>query len=139
MIMETDHRYDDLLDLPHPTSTRHPRMSMTDRAAQFSPFAALTGYGDAILETARRTDERRELDDQEKASLDEALGWLRSHLAERPPVRITYFRPDHRKAGGVYLQREGRVRNIDDGAATLVFEGGDSVPLLDIAALERIP
>ena len=137
--METDHRYDDLLDLPHPTSARHPRMPMTDRAAQFSPFAALTGYGEEILETARRTDERRELDDQEKAALDEALGWLRAHLAERPAVRITYFRPDRRKAGGAYLQREGRVRNIDDGASTLVFEGGDSVPLLDIAALERIP
>ena len=123
--MDTDHRYDDLLDLPHPSSARHPRMPMTDRAAQFSPFAALTGYGEGILETARRTDERRELDDQEKA--------------ERPAVRITSFRPDRRKAGGAYLQREGRVRNIDDGASTLVFEGGDSVPLLDITALERIP
>ena len=131
----TDHRYDDIIGLPHPDPARHPRMSMAERAAQFAPFAALTGYAEAIRETARQTEERRELDDQERAALDKALSEIRDHLAEHPAVSLTYFMADRRKAGGTYLTIEGRVRNIDDAARTLVLENGKVLPLRDIVFL----
>ena len=97
-------KYSDIIDLPHHVSTKHPHMSPEDRAAQFSPFAALTGYDDAIRETGRLTERRVELDDEELARLDEKFHILQEHLEEQPVVRFTYFKPDMRKEGGAVLE-----------------------------------
>lgn len=106
-------KYDDIIDLPHPTSQNHPRMSLHDRAAQFSPFAALTGHHAAITETGRLTDRRIELDESEIARVDAELQHLQELLPERPTVSITYFAPDERKTGGSYRTVTGEVKRID--------------------------
>lgn len=109
--MEDTSRYHDIIGLPHHVSTDRPRMSMLNRAAQFSPFAALTGYEDSIREVARLTDARIELDECAKAALDAKLQIIQSN--PQTPVSITYFVPDARKAGGAYVTAEGSVRKID--------------------------
>jgi len=106
-------KYDDIIDLPHPTSQNHSRMSLHDRAAQFSPFAALTGHHAAIAETGRLTDQRIELDESEIARVDAELQHLQELLPERPTVSITYFVPDERKTGGSYRTVTGEVKRID--------------------------
>lgn len=95
--------YDDIINLPHHTSVSRPHMSAHDRAAQFSPFAALTGYGSAIAETARLTDARVELDEYTKADLNEKLCIMQERIAQQPEVSITYFQPDKVKTGGAYI------------------------------------
>lgn len=103
-------KYDDIIDLPHPTSQNHPRMSLYDRAAQFSPFAALTGHHAAIAETGRLTDRRIELDESEITRVDAELQHLQELLPGRPTVSITYFVPDERKNGGSYQTVTGEVK-----------------------------
>ena len=110
----TPNSYDDIIDHPHHVSTQHPRMSMTDRAAQFSPFAALTGYGDVIKETARVTDRKPELSESEKTELDYKLQKVCDYPGEKPTVSITYFVPDLKKAGGSYRTISGQIKKIDD-------------------------
>lgn len=105
--------YDDIINLPHHISQKHPQMSMQDRAAQFSPFAALTGHGDAIRETERETTQQAELDEDELELLNRQLCYLQNHLEEHPEVTITYFEPDQKKDGGSYTEIHGRVRKID--------------------------
>ena len=105
--------YDDIINLPHPVSQRHPQMSMHDRAAQFSPFAALTGHGAAIEETERETAAWVDLGEDERENLNRQLCLLRDHLEEQPQVAITYFEPDSRKAGGAYVTVRGIVRKMD--------------------------
>ena len=95
--------YEDILHLPHPTSKKHPRMSMEERAAQFSPFAALTGFGGVIQETGRLTDRRVELGESDRAELERTLNFLDSQEEEHPLVQVTYFLPDERKEGGSYV------------------------------------
>ena len=106
--------YDDIINHPHHVSTRHPRMTMIDRAAQFSPFAALTGYGDVIKETARLTDRKPELSESEKAELDYKLRMACDYSGEKPVLTITYFVPDQRKAGGSCHTISGQIKKIDD-------------------------
>ena len=105
--------YDDIINLPHHTSASRPHMSAYDRAAQFSPFAALTGYDSAITETARLTDKRAELDEYSKAALNEKLCMIQDQTDEQPEVSITYFQPDNKKSGGAYmaLNRIAGIRN----------------------------
>ena len=110
----TTNSYDGIIDHPHHVSTQHPRMSMTDRAAQFSPFAALTGYGDVIKETARVTDRKPELSESEKTELDYKLQKVCDYPGEKPTVSITYFVPDLKKAGGSYRTISGQIKKIDD-------------------------
>ena len=110
----TTNSYDDIIDHPHHVSTQHPRMSMTDRAAQFSPFAARTGYGDVIKETARVTDRKPELSESEKTELDYKLQKVCDYPGEKPTVSITYFVPDLKKAGGSYRTISGQIKKIDD-------------------------
>lgn len=105
--------YDDIINLPHHVSQKHPQMSMQDRAAQFSPFAALTGHGAAIRETERETTKQIELDEDELELLDIQLRYLHDHLKEQPEVTITYFEPDQKKEGGSYTEICGKVRKID--------------------------
>lgn len=129
------HRYDDILSLPHPTSLNHPRMSAGNRAAQFSPFAALTGYEAVIEETGRYTEERAELDDTEKATLNDRLRTILEHIGERPEVTVTYFLPDEHKSGGAYVNHTGAVKKIDEYERTIVFADKTTVPLEDIYAI----
>ena len=116
------HRYDDIIDQPHWQSPTRPRMSRLNRAAQFAPFAALTGYNAALLETGRLTDEFKDLDESRKAELDEKLRYLVAHLHEEPQVLITYFRPDGKKEGGAYLSTSGVVRKIDEYEKIVIME-----------------
>ena len=124
--------YDDIINLPHHTSPTRPRMSMIDRAAQFSPFAALTGYDAAVKETARLTDWRIELDEYEKAALDERLCLLQEHLKEFPQVTITYFQPDARKSGGSYLSVTGSVKKIDNYEKCIVMTDKQKIAIDDV-------
>ena len=112
-------KYKDMLHLPHPVSPTHPRMSLQDRAAQFSPFAALTGYDDALKETARLTDRFIELDEDRKQEIDRQIGYLQQHMGEAVTVKITYFVPDARKDGGAYNTLEGCVQKIDENSRSL--------------------
>lgn len=121
--------YDDIINLPHPTSAKHPRMPMLDRAAQFSPFQALTGYGAAIQETARITDQRVDLTEEEQILLDEKLRLL---VDTGEAGAITYFQPDGKKDGGSYLSVFGVVRRIDALRRTAVLANGTVIPIEDI-------
>ena len=121
--------YDDIIRLPHHISQNHPQMPLRDRAAQFAPFAALTGYEAALGETARLSVERRELDAQEAEELNRRLVALIARLSERPEVTIEYFVPDERKAGGAYVTVTGRVRNISVAERLLVMEDGTEIPM----------
>ena len=124
--------YDDIIHLPHHVSQNHPQMAMLDRAAQFAPFAALTGYESAVEEVARQTVERRELDAQEAEELNRRLATLISHLPDRPEATIEYFVPDDRKAGGAYVTVNGRVRHVSVPEKTLVMEDGTVIPMDDV-------
>ncbi len=128
--------YDDILHLPHPTSQKHPRMSRQDRAAQFSPFAALTGYEDAVKETARLTDRRVELSEDELAVLDERLRLALAWEDDPPPVSVTWFCPDKRKKGGAYVTTQGQIRKVDEVRRELVMADGGRIPIDEIAALD---
>lgn len=122
--MNGTHDYDDIINLPHHVSTRHPQMSMYDRAAQFSPFAALTGHDAAIKETERLTEDWVELDEDSKELLDEKLQMIREHLDEKPEVTFTYFEPDERKQGGAYRTIAGKVKKIDEYEHRILLEDG---------------
>lgn len=128
--------YGDILALPHPRSKTHPPMDAIARAAQFSPFAALTGYDSAVKETARLTQDRIELDEYTKEALDLRLREIQAHLQERPEVGITYFQPDEHKTGGAYLTIKGRVKKIDSYEQCLVLEDGSRIPIWEIVELE---
>lgn len=136
MIGEGYRDYEDIINLPHPVSSRHPQMPLLDRAAQFSPFAALTGHEAAIRETERLTEEFVEPDEEQLALLDEKLRLLQESLALEPEVEITYFQPDARKSGGAYHTVRGRVRKIDQYARRLVFADGASLSADQILAIE---
>ena len=129
-------RYDDMLFLPHPDPKTHPRMSPQDRAAQFSPFAALTGHSAVLREAARQTQERLQLDEYQEDALSRKLSLLLEHLEEEPEVQLSYFKEDARKAGGEYVEREGRVKKIDLYGRVLVMEDGTKVPLDDLFRLD---
>lgn len=120
-------KYDDILYLPHPVSKKHPPMSIHDRAAQFSPFAALTGHSAAIDETARLTERKIELNEERKAELDRKWQYLSENIASRPRVKITYFIPDEKKEGGLYTTVEGRLKKVDSYKGMLVLEDGTEI------------
>lgn len=126
------HRYDDIIDLPHHVSKTHPQMSLHDRAAQFSPFAALTGYEDAVGEAARLTDRRQELDEEQAAHLEQQLSLLTETVGDRPEIMVTYFLPDARKSGGKYVTVRGALRRIDETEKTLIFTDGRRIAIRDI-------
>ena len=133
--------YQDILHLPHHESQTHPRMSMTERAAQFSPFAALSGYDDAVEETERLTETFRERSEEEESRLNEITASLirqmEQHPGFHPEVRIEYFEPDERKEGGAYRMREGQLRFIDPVAGTLEFTDRTKIRLDLLRSLEE--
>ena len=134
--MHASRKYDEIIDLQHHVSKTRPQMPMSDRAAQVSPFAALTGYGSAIRETGRLTDEKIELDEESLTALNVRYQMLVDALAEEPEVRITYFKPDERKAGGAYVAINGAVRKIDDFGQMIIMQDGTRIPMGDVLSLE---
>ena len=128
--------YEDIIHLPHPTSKNHPRMSIQERAAQFSPFAALTGHAAAIAETARLTDRKIELDEDTRAELDRRQAILLEHIDQQPEITVTWFAPDEKKDGGAYVTTTGRLKKIDQVERILILMDGTRIPLEDVADLE---
>ena len=135
--MRDGHKYDDIINMPHHVSATHPQMSLHDRAAQFSPFAALTGHEDAIKETARLTDEWMEPDDDRKSELNEKLQELLARIEEKPPVTVTYFIPDEQKAGGTYVTVTGKLKKINEYDRMLVLEDGLTIACDRICDIEN--
>ena len=125
-------KYGDIINLPHHVSATRPQMSMIDRAAQFSPFAALTGYDAAIKETRRLTDEKIEMDEEALNILNMKFQILVDTLDDEPEVTFTYFKPDERKAGGAYLTASGVVKKIDDFERMIVMRNGTKIPMDDV-------
>ena len=133
-----DKKYAAIAGVPHHVSQVHPQMSMEDRAAQFSPFAALTGYGDVILETQRLTDEKVELDEEALALLNEKYQMLMRRMDEQPVVQITYFQPDERKEGGAYVTVTGVVRRVDDVMRKITMQDGNEIEMEKILNVEEV-
>ena len=129
-------KYNEIMGLPHHVSKTRPQMPMSDRAAQFAPFAALTGYDAAIKETGRLTDERIELDVEALSALDMKYQLLMEALDEAPEVTITYFRPDERKAGGKYVSAVGAVKKIDDFERRITMQDGVKIPMDDVLSID---
>lgn len=128
--------YEDIINLPHHVSKTRPQMSMIDRAAQFSPFAALTGYDAAIKETGRLTDEKIEMDEEALNILNMKFHLLVDRLADEPEITFTYFKPDERKAGGAYIDVTGKVKKVDDFERLIVMQNGTKMPMDDILNIE---
>ena len=125
-------RYDDIINLPHHVSPTRQRISMHDRAAQFAPFAALVGYDDAVTETARLTEARPELDEQEQRAINECLANIAARIHEQPEVRIKYFVPDEHKSGGAIVEVSGKVKKISATDGTIVMAEGCIIPIADV-------
>ena len=129
-------RYDDIISLPHHVSKKHLPMSMIDRGAQFSPFAALTGYEAVIAESARLTDGCIELIDEGLDMLDDGLKRILDRLDQQPAAAFTVFVPDERKAGGKYVTIKGNVRKFDSYDKTLILTDGTEIPLEDVIQID---
>ena len=136
MKQDDPHRYDDIIDFPHHRSATRPHMPLIDRAAQFSPFAALTGYEAVITETARLTDRRIELDEDAKAAITQKLQIILAHISEQPEITVTWFRPDEKKGGGAYITATGTVWRIDEYEKTILMTDGTRISICDMVALE---
>ena len=124
--------YDDIINLPHHQSSKRPHMNNHQRAAQFAPFAALTGYDSAIDETARLTDQKLELTDEQADHLNAQIQRIIENITDKPQVEITYFVPDNRKSGGEYMTVTGSVRRVDDHNREIVFVDGMTVKFDDV-------
>ncbi len=128
--------YDDIINCPHHVSKKYPPMSVMNRAAQFAPFAALTGYDAAINEAARITQDKIELDDNSKEMLDMKLYILHEHISEHPQITITYFKKDEKKAGGRYLESVGCIKKIDEYENSIVLDNKEIYAISDIYNIE---
>ena len=131
-------KYDDIIDLPHPTSKKHPRMSRQNRAAQFSPFAALTGYDAAIRETARITEDTRELSEDAAVELNYKISLLQQEQAGVKKIKVIYFRQDTTKDGGAYREEDGDFKRIKSSEGILELTNGIQIPLEDIFKIEIV-
>ena len=127
--------YKDIINLPHHVSKKHPQMSLEARSAQFAPFAALVGYDSLVHETARLTDEKIEINEEEKEIIDSQLQLIKQRISDRPKISITYFIKDSRKNGGEYVTTEATVKKIDDYKNSIFMENGLEVPIEDILKL----
>ena len=128
--------YEDIVDLPHHVSKKHPQPTVADRAARFAPFAAITGYEEMVLEEARVTDDRIEMDESSKAALNEKLNMILEFIDEQPEVSITYFEPDKRKAGGAYVTVTGTVKRIDEYEHLVIMTDGKKINIDEIYNLQ---
>lgn len=128
----TEHKYDDIINMPHHTSKVHPRMSVQNRAAQFAPFAALTGYDDELRETIRLTDKKIELEEAAKEEINRKLQKIKVELHNSPDVTITYFIKDAQKDGGAYVTTYGVVKKIDQERNIIILDNKEEIPINDI-------
>lgn len=128
--------YEDIVDLPHHVSRKHPQPTMADRAARFAPFAAITGYEEMVLEEARVTDDRIEMDESSKAALNEKLNMILEFIDEQPEIKITYFEQDKRKVGGAYVTVIGTVKRIDEYEHLVIMTDGKKINIDDIYNLQ---
>ncbi len=131
-----NHPYEDILHLPYRKSTRRPRMTISDRAAQFSPFAALTGFDAAIAETGRLTDRRTDLEDYGSDLLNQTLLQLKQRLPQQPEISICYFLPDSRKSGGCYQTVTGNLKKLDLYRQRITLTDGQEIPMADIVSIQ---
>lgn len=128
--------YEDIINMPHQTSRKHPRMSMENRAAQFAPFAALTGFSDEVKETARLTDRRIELEDEFKLIISNKLNYLLENKDKRSEVIVTYFVYDGKKSGGMYVDKKGIIKKINLQEGIIIFEDKDIISINEIIDIE---
>lgn len=128
--------YDDIINLPHHISMNRPQMSRADRAAQFAPFSALSGYGAALVETARLTDQKIELEEDDWAELNRKQQVLMDQIWKQPNVSVTWFVPDQRKDGGRYITTVGQLKRIDEVRRVMVLANRTEIPLDDILDIE---
>ena len=128
--------YEDIINLPPHISTKHPQPTMIDRAARFAPFAAITGYEEMVLEEARITEERIDLDEGTLSILNEKLNMIQEFIDEEPEVTITYFEPDKKKSGGAYIDITGTVKRIDEYECLVIMTDGKKIRIEDIYGLE---
>ena len=132
MKLEYNHKYDSIINLEHHKSKKHPLMSLYARSAQFAPFAALTGYEEAVVETAREVGERIEIDEELKAILDGKIQMLLEQIKKKPEVVFTYFVSDLTKDGGAYINITGIIKKIDIYTQTIILEDKTEIPISDI-------
>lgn len=130
--MNYNKKYDDIINLPHHVSKKHPQMSLYARSAQFAPFAALTGYEDVVKETARLTDKRIEIDEEVKSILDSKLQIIQDQIKNQPQIIFTYFIPDLKKDGGVYQTVTGYVKKIDTYNQVIFLKDNTQIKIADI-------
>ena len=128
--------YEDIINLPPHISKKHPQPTMMDRAARFAPFAAITGYEEMVLEEARITEERIDLDEGTLSILNEKLNMIQEFIDEEPEVTITYFEPDKKKSGGAYIDITGTVKRIDEYEHLVIMTDGKKIRIEDIYGLE---
>ena len=131
-----DRNYDDMINMPCPTSPRHPRMPRADRAAQFAPFAALTGYDAAIDETGRLTDTKIDISEDMREKLDLKQNFLADIIDEQPEISVTYFIPDKKKSGGAYVTLNGRLKQIDEYEQLIMLTDGKKIPIQEVYSIE---
>ena len=134
--MDNEHKYDDIIELPHHVSKKHPPLNRASYAAQFSPFAALTGYDRIVAEAARTTDERIELGEAEASVLSLKLRITAEHEKELPVVTLTYFKEDGRKKGGAYIEKTGAVKRVDEIGRVVIFTDGTRIPTDDVTDIK---
>lgn len=143
-MQDDSHKYDDIIGQKHHVSVRHPRMSIAARAAQFAPFSALTGFDDAVNETARLTEKKAELDENRKAQLDARMKFIQEYLkgafeldeSVSKKVKVTYFEKDDKKEGGCYKEKKGEIKKVDVYAQKLIMKSGTLIPIHDIYDLD---
>lgn len=133
--MNNNGKYDDIINLPHYISKKHPQMSLEARSAQFAPFEALRGYDDVIKETARLTNERKEIDESQKIILDEKLQIIGEQISMKPMITFTYYIPDSKKDGGRYATVTGNVKKIDEYKHIIVLEDRNQIPISEIVEI----
>ena len=135
--MKNTGKYEDIINLPHHISKKHPQMTMESRAAQFAPFAALVGYEDAVEETARLTTKRIELNEEEKNILDMKLQMLKEqmHVQIYPEISVMYFVPDLKKEGGKYIKISGTIKKIDEYKQLLILDDKTQIPISEIISI----
>lgn len=129
-------KYENIINLPHKQSTKRPHMSLLDRAAQFAPFAALTGYDDAVKETARLTDEKIELSEENLNVLNMKYQILVDRLDEGHEIDFTYFIPDENKDGGAYIEKRGIIKKIDGYERLITLYDGTKIPMDDVLTID---
>lgn len=134
--MNDEHKYDDLINLEHHVSTKHSRMSLENRSAQFAPFSALTGYEEAVTEEARITESRIDIDEEAKIEVNEKLNYIMKHLDKNIIVSVTYFEKDKKKQGGSYKTIKGIIKKIDDFRKTIEMQTGEIIKIEELKKIE---